>query len=274
LTARPLGLVDADRAAESALAVLNRLADTGSKSRGRDLDLTGLADAIGATPGPAISSPRPPAEPLAAHPLRDGTIAVGIGLPFGQTDAATLTALVDAATAHGATAFVPAPGRALLAVGLAPAEVAAFAAVAETLGFIVDARDPRRSVAACAGAPACAAGRMPARTVAASIARAAAPILDGSVVLHVAGCAKGCAHPGAATLALVGTDAGAGLVVDGKAGDPPSATIDPAALPDAAARLAATIATARRPGETSAAAIRRLGPAALAAALNREPADA
>ena len=273
-TARRLGVVGADRAAEAALAVLHRLADMGPTARGRDLDMTGLADAIRATPERCALPRRAPAEPLGVHALRDGTVAVGIGLPFGQTDAATLAALVDAATAHGAAAFVPAPGRALLVLGLLPAGVADFASVADALGYIVEAGDPRRSVAACAGAPACAAGLMPARAVAASIAEATAAILDGSVALHVAGCAKGCAHPGTATLAFVGTGTGAGLVVDGKAGDPPSLSIDPAALADAATRLTAAIATARRPGETSADAIRRLGPAALAAALHREPANA
>src|SRR5690606_24299399 len=134
------------------------------------------------------------------HPLRDGTFAVGVAFPFGQVDAAALRALAELAPA-----FAPAPGRALLAVGLGADEVADFRTHAAALGFITEAGDPRRSVAACPGSPACAAALMPARAIAETALRCAGSLLDGSVTLHLSGCAKGCAHPAPATITLTAT---------------------------------------------------------------------
>ena len=116
----------------------------------------------------------------------------------------TLAALVDAAAECGATAFAPAEGRTLIALGIRSDRTAGFRDRAAMLGFIVRPDDPRRAIVACPGAPACAAGLMPARAIAADVAAAAVPILDGSVTLHISGCAKGCAHPRPATLTFVG----------------------------------------------------------------------
>ncbi|MNY65563.1 hypothetical protein D3C86_2028490 [compost metagenome] len=45
--------------------------------------------------------------------------------------------------------------------------------------------------------------------------------MDHHTDLHVAGCAKGCAHPRRAALTLVGRPDGYGLVISGTAGDTP-----------------------------------------------------
>jgi precorrin-3B synthase len=273
-TAHPVGAVSADHAVAAALIVLRTIADAGPSTRGRDLDPAAVAAAIGTQSHDALPGRRPRAEPIGVHALRSGTNAVGIGLPFGQTDAATFAALVDAAEAGGAEAFAPAEGRTLLALGLPHVGAASFRERAARLGFITRADDPRRAVVACPGAPACAAGLMPARAIAANIAAAAAPILDGSVILHVSGCAKGCAHPRAATLAFIGNQHGAGLVVSGRAGDEAVATVPAGDLPAAVARLAADVSAARRSGEQSVDTIARLGADRLASAITNEPAHA
>jgi precorrin-3B synthase len=270
--ARSVGILPRDRAASAVLVALALLAAAGPAARGRELDPAVVAAAVGTAPGsPPIL--RAAAGPIGTVVLADGTSALGIGLAFGQVEAAALAALVDAAEANGATSFVPAEGRALLAIGLAGAAGPAFRDAAARLGFIVRPDDPRRSVVACAGAPACAAGLMPARAVAAAVAEAAATMLDGSVTLHLSGCAKGCAHPRPATLVLVGDEHGAGLVVDGRAGDAAS-HLPASPLPAAVTRLAARVKAARRPDETSADAIARLAPARLAVAVLPEPVDA
>lgn len=272
-TAAPVGTVTTDRASEVALAVIVLLAEAGPAARGRDLDPATVAAAVGAAPA-HVPIPRRPAEPIGIHRLAYGASAVGIGLPFGQAEAATLAALVHAAETHGAAAFAPAEGRELIALGLPQADVAAFRDQAARLGFIVRPDDPRRAVIACAGAPACTAGLMPARAIAADIAAAATPILDGSVTLHISGCAKGCAHPRAATLTFTGDAGGARLVVSGRAGDDSVATVPPGDMPAAVARLAAEVSAARRSGECAADTIARLGARPLASALRRETADA
>jgi len=266
-TARPVGLVRPDRAVAAATTVLEMMAEAGM--RARDLDPSAVV-VPGATPGMHPAPHR--SEPIGTHRLRGGRIAIGIGLAFGQADAAVLAALVDAAEAAGATALAPAPGRALLAIGVRDHD--SFRRHAAARGFIVDAGDPRRAVVACAGAPACGAGRMPAREIAASLTNAAAPILDGTVTLHVSGCRKGCAMPRAASLALVGTGEGLALAVNGRAMD--AVPIGPGTGDSvtAAARLSAAVADARRPGETAADAIARLRAGGVAALLRREPVDA
>ena len=100
---------------------------------------------------------------------------------------------------------------------------------AEELGFIVDAADPRRRIAACPGAPLCAHGLIAARALAAEIARHM-PLPGDGIAIHVSGCAKGCAHQKAAPLTIVGTEQGCGIIRNGTAQSPPSAYTGPADL--------------------------------------------
>jgi precorrin-3B synthase len=71
-----------------------------------------------------------------------------------------------------------------------------------------------------------------------AIAAAAVPFLDGSFTIHVSGCAKGCAHPRAAALTVVGTPEGCALIEDGSARDVPHAVVPADELPAAIARRA------------------------------------
>ena len=116
--------------------------------------------------------------------------------------------------------------------------------------------DARRSVVACAGAPACASALLSTRQLASAIAQAAGPLLDGSLAIHVSGCSKGCAHPGAAALTLAGPDR---LVVQGRAGDTPHGRTSAAEFIAGLARL--NTERQRAPGaqECSADMVSRLG---------------
>ena len=132
---------------------------------------------------------------------------------------------------------------------------------AQAAGFITDAADPRRSIAACAGAPACASGHIPARAMAAEIA---ASMPDGLALdLHVSGCAKRCARPGHTGLTLLGLADSAGLVLEGL-GDQPIADVAKADAAAAIGRVAALLSAEKKPDEDTASALRRLGPARLA----------
>jgi precorrin-3B synthase len=210
---------------------------------------------------------RPPAEPIGTHRLRGGKVALGVAFPFGHSDAGTLERLADAAESAGAAGIRTAPGRALLLIGVDPDEGEALGAVCERLGCITRADDPRRHVAACAGAPTCAAAEMPARTVAEAVAAAAAPLLDGSLDLHLSGCPKGCAHRGAAALTIVGSAERYGLVLDGDARGTACAHVAAPLLPATLARLARAVESARRPRERAADTLARLGATRVAAVL-------
>jgi precorrin-3B synthase len=78
--------------------------------------------------------------------------------------------------------------------------------------------DPLLRVVACTGAPGCPQGLQPTRALARDLARH----VPKGQVLHVSGCAKGCAMPKSAATVLVGQAAGFGFVPMGFAGDMPS----------------------------------------------------
>jgi precorrin-3B synthase len=88
------------------------------------------------------------------------------------------------------------------------------------LGFIASAEDSRLRIAACPGAPACMHGHRRVRNDAAHWA----PLLPKGegVILHVSGCAKGCARPAATAATFTATATGYDLILAGKAADPPA----------------------------------------------------
>ncbi|THD84728.1 precorrin-3B synthase [Aliigemmobacter aestuarii] len=137
---------------------------------------------------------------------RPGLVAEGalVGFEFGQMQAETLAAL-------GATgALRITPWRMVLIEGAR--------ALPGLPGLITDPADPLLRVIACTGAPGCVQAHAPTRP----LARALAPHLPQGAILHVAGCAKGCALPGAAPLTLTATPGGFHLIRDGAAADPPA----------------------------------------------------
>jgi precorrin-3B synthase len=257
-----LGNVAPRHAIGSAVRLLKIVAERGRTGRARDIirahgkeiflaALRGVLIEKGALPR------RSPAEPLRVHSLRDGSVALGVGLAFGHTDAQTLQQLLAAARRSGAAGLRTA-ARTLLVIGITPTAAAELAATADRLGFIARPNDPRRHIAACAGAPICAAAQIPARAIAQAIAEAAAGMLDGSFMLHLSGCAKGCAHPAASRLSIVGRDGRADLVLSGSAIDAGIAQFPTDACTWRLARLADAIADRDR-SEDAAAALARLG---------------
>jgi precorrin-3B synthase len=209
-------------------------------------------------------------EMTGVHPLRDGRRALGVGLAFGHAGAESLIALVEFAAAHGVRAVRPAPSRALLWIGITGEKVTAVTREAEWLGFITRPDDPRRRIVACPGAPACASGFIAARTVASELADLLSPrpeehecsegvskdgrkrelghpsrrtrasarapqdegraVWHGCGMIHISGCAKGCAHPQPAALTVVGSERGCGIVEHGTARATPQAYADPREL--------------------------------------------
>jgi precorrin-3B synthase len=168
-----------------------------------------------------------------------------------------LKRLAHSAARCGAASIRPAPGRALLIIGLTPAAADELAAIAAADGWVVQPDDTRRHIVACAGAPACASAALSTRQLAPAIAQAADLLLDGSMTLHVSGCAKGCAHPGAAALTIVGPDR---LIVEGRASDVPQGGISPSNLIAGMGRLQAEVLRSRLAGEHNAETMSRLGP--------------
>ena len=192
-------------------------------------------------PSPAPPQRRP-AEVIGVHSAHEGMVAVGIGLAFGHTHADALAELVRLAARHGGQAAWPAPDRALLLIGVSAPDALSLTAAAEQLGFVVHAGDPRRRIAACPGAPACASGLLPARALASALTPILEPLfrpVRNGIAVHISGCPKGCAHPRPAALTLVGTPDGCGIVHRGSARTAPGHYVDPANLGDEISRITA-----------------------------------
>ncbi|MCD9148581.1 precorrin-3B synthase [Pseudophaeobacter flagellatus] len=137
-----------------------------------------------------------------------GNCAIGqlVGLEFGQITAQALATLAE----QGALRLTP--WRMLLIEGRHDIEIPRLP------GLILDARDPRLRVSACTGAPGC----LQALSATRDLARDLAPFVPEGQVLHVSGCAKGCAHPRPAPLVLTATAPDTfALIHHGKAGDHP-----------------------------------------------------
>jgi precorrin-3B synthase len=253
-SAAELGQVAPEHGAEAAWRLLGLLAERGHHARARDIVAAeGAAifrEALSAhlglrwTPAPADTNETKrnrrgvcrDAPAFALHRLRDGSLACGIGLAFGHADADALERLADAAAAAGACGLRAAPDRTLFAIGLTKQSAADFSAAAEQFGFVTHANDPRRHVVACAGAPLCISAYLATRELAPRIAAAAAPYLAGETTVHISGCAKGCAHPAAAPLTIVGTGGDCALVANGSARDAPFAAAPVNELPAAIER--------------------------------------
>jgi len=216
-----LGTIAPHDAAAVVVNLLAVIAALGPTARAQDvLEAEGLrafsAVAQKSLAEPATTPSRGAPQTIGLHSLIDGRCVVGVALPFGQAQALDLIALMRIARANGASWITTGPQRTLLLGSIDEMTGFALATAADTLGFVVDARDSRRRVVACPGAPACASGLIPARELAAAIAQGL-PASEDGIAVHVSGCAKGCAHPASAPLTVVGTGDGCGLVHNGTA---------------------------------------------------------
>ncbi|PWC77095.1 precorrin-3B synthase [Azospirillum sp. TSH64] len=147
--------------------------------------------------------------------------------PFGRLTATTLAALASACAEIRIT-----PWRALILV--APSKDAE--AVAHTHGAILSHTDHRLKLTACSGAGGCDVGTTDTHAAALAIAERAGPLLDPVRMVHVSGCAKGCAHPAIADVTLTARDGVYDVALNAKAGDAsPYTGLSPA---DAVARVA------------------------------------
>lgn len=268
-TATPIGVIAPEHAVDVVSRLLQAIATRGPLARARDvirtegigIFRTAVTDKLIGLSDPFL---RPACEPIGAHRLGGGQIALGTGLAFGHADATALENLIETAKRSGALGIRTAPGRALLIIGIPPHMAQQLVVAVERFGFIVRPDDPRRCVVACAGAPICASAEIPTRAFGPKIVEIAAPLLDGSLTLHMSGCSKGCAHHDPATLTIVGSRRGCSVVMDGTAGDVPLDTVVMEVIPSGLTRLAREVEDTRRPGERARDTLRRLGGARVA----------
>jgi precorrin-3B synthase len=126
--------------------------------------------------------------------------AFGLGLAYDAHSAAQLRRAAELATRFGNGWLRTTLDASLVLLGTAD-DHAGLAEAARAAGFITDPADPRRRIKACVGRPSCARSGADVRAIAAMLA----PRWAGAGMLHVSGCAKGCAAPGGAAVTLVAT---------------------------------------------------------------------
>ena len=148
---------------------------------------------------------------------------LGAVAPQGRMSADMLAVLAEAAREAGAGIRLT-PWRAVLAPLRVAGAAATWRARLMHAGFILDRDDPRLRVAACVGAPACSSATTPVRADADSFAEVLRGLPGDGIVLHVSGCAKGCAHRGPARVTLVGRDGAYDLVRDASVSGMPGET--------------------------------------------------
>jgi len=147
----------------------------------------------------------------------EGLSILRVGLPFGRISAGDLQLLANQVKQAGASELRFTPWRTILVPLPTNDSAQSLAKDLVPNSFILDPADSRLRVAACVGAPACPRATTDVRADAARLA----PQVRAGDLLHVSGCAKGCAHPRAATVTLVGDGGAYNLVCGASPGDEP-----------------------------------------------------
>ena len=262
-------LLSPDEAKTATLALLSAMAERGRRFRGRDFSGSDVKALIGSVRPPGQVADAEPRKPFGIFPLKDGRIARGLGPAFGQIHAERLIDLMSRAADTGCTAVRPAPGHTLLLIAPETA-VAPLGVLATAMDLIHRCDDPRSAIAVCPGSPGCASAHIGTHALAQAAVENLPEFLDGSLTLHISGCAKGCAHPETAALTLTGAPNRLHFTFDGKPSTSPDATLALEKAPEALRKLSALIRSQRLTGEPTVQCLRRIGPAALRAALLQE----
>jgi precorrin-3B synthase len=269
--ALPVSVGSDETALATVLDLLKTLDALGPRARGRDLmPVRRGSQSVGST---AIAEPadiRTDQSYVGIHASADQTIALGLQPAFGQIHADELIAFLAVADAHGVDEIRTAPGHALLLLGSLSGAMTELQAAAAKFGFWTDAATPASHIATCSGAGGCASATYRTKHLAAAAVGWVPALLDGSVVLHLSGCPKGCAHPGESAIAIVGLPTGFGIVLQGKASGQPAVLVDKNGIRTALQRIALLVGETKAAGESVQDCLTRLGSDAISAASRQE----
>ena len=260
-------------AEEAILAVgelLRLLLSSGGQRRCREIPYARLRQVFPAMGSTSLAgTPGGKAAGLGMHQSAGGTVVVGLRPRFGQMSANDLIAFLASVRALGVKEIRPAPDRCFFLTGLLPDRAPIVLQHAHQHGLSSDSQDMSAQISTCAGAGACASSFYATKTMAEAVIDICPDLLDGSLAVHLSGCAKGCAHPRPA-LTLAGTAGGYNLVLNGLASDAPHAQIAGSDIKSAIERLARLIKNERQAGESARACLGRLGKENITQALRQE----
>jgi precorrin-3B synthase len=163
-----------------------------------------------------VSASRGHSPPIGFHPLGGDMGYLVVGAPFGRLTCEQLALLARLSLETGAHLRLT-PWRSVLLAGLGRLQALSIEDQLASADLIIDSGDPRLAVTACPGAPACERATVPTRQDALALAALARGLAPDGVVLHLSGCAKGCARRESSRITLVGRDGRYDLIVDGPA---------------------------------------------------------
>lgn len=146
---------------------------------------------------------------------------LGVGAPFGRFTADQIALLGEIAGERAAGELRLTPWRAVLIPGVAAEKLPRIRPWLAAGRFVVSPDDPRLAVVTCAGSTGCRNATLDTRADADALASVARGLAPRGTTLHVSGCEKGCAHPGAAPWTLTARGGFYDLVRDGRAWDAP-----------------------------------------------------
>ncbi|WP_412065494.1 precorrin-3B synthase [Rhizobium sp. SYY.PMSO] len=268
-TATPLAALPGGQVVAGVVTLLKALAEIGPRARGRDLDAASLRARFPALPNHARSAIGPAVSPVGLIRLGDRRCVVGLRPSFGQIHARDLIRFLALAEAAGVSEIRTGPEHSLLLLGLPRERIESILAAAAACGFQTRADDPANYAIPCAGAGACASAHYATRQAAADLLEVGSGLLDGSLRVHLSGCIKGCAHPSAAMLTIVGAATGYAIVVNGSSSSEPVAYIGKEKLKSALSRLGELLRNNKAAGESARQCLKRLGRDAIATALRQ-----
>ncbi|MCG8561275.1 MAG: precorrin-3B synthase [Hyphomicrobiales bacterium] len=183
-----------------------------------------------------ISHQDPTPRPIVLEPVlgpvcdaRNVDIAYGLGIPLGRLTDATARALAALAENFGDGLVRLAPWQAVFITGLPTQAVDAVRSEAHALGLLTEPEDIAIRVSACSGSTGCMRTECDTKADGSAVLAALRRIDAANrapMTIHLSGCARGCAHPDASRLLLLGRpDGGYDAFRDARPSS--SATSDP-----------------------------------------------
>lgn len=238
--------------------VLRCLVAMDTRPKGRNLPLSTLNENFPKRPLLHTRVHRPASAGLT--PLNDILFVLGLRPWLGQWSTEAIMRFVQKTIDFGLLPAHPlrlAPGRLLLLPNISANQAAKLIENAQSFELSAEKQDPTAAIIACAGRPACISAHYATRSLAQRLLVEAKPLLDGSLIIHLSGCRKGCAHHEAA-LSLVGYPGRFELLFSGQPGDAADQVIAGEEGEFTIEKLAQLVAATQQPDENAVSCLTRL----------------
>ena len=143
--------------------------------------------------------------PLGFIPFSEQSGVVSLAVPFGRLKIWLLIELASLADEFSGGKIILAPFRRVILPNIAYGKAEKLIQAADKIGFITRNSDSRLNIHACVGAPDCSSALGNTRNIAEKWAKEHPNLTQ---IVHITGCAKGCAYKGKADITITATTTG------------------------------------------------------------------